>query len=268
MSGTAVTREQFLADGWCRFELDPTLARWVAEIAPVAHASAAASENARWLRCGGTWFVGVNALPNAPDGALARGSPLAGRAVDFIRNDLGLTEFFWDRGQVSIVYPGYPRQMRTESAAAFRYRNRHDAAHIDGLKREGPQRRRYLRNFQEFIFGIPTAAVAADNSPPVVWEKSHVLVREALIERFAAVPPERWPQEDVTALYKALRRRIFRTCRRVVLTGMPGEAWLVHRLTLHGVAPWTRAAAETAAPRSVVYFRPETAARERWLRGP
>lgn len=256
-------------DGWCRFAFDAALEQWVEEILPAARACVTAPENEKWRRCGDTWFVGVNALPNGPDGSLAGGMPLAGDAVDFIREKLGLTRLKWDRAQVSLVRAGYPKQMAEEADAAFRYRLEHDAAHIDGLIREGPRRRRYLRNFHRFILGIPTCEVTATMSPFVVWEGSHEYVRRAFRDYFGDLSPERWSQVDVTKFYHDLRRDIFAACNRVAVTARgPGEAYLVHRLALHGIAPWDPATPSGDAQRMIVYFRPESDSAREWLEAP
>jgi len=273
MSGSPQSRdadsgaEAFLAKGWCRFGYDATLAAWVEQILPAARAAVTRPENAG-LRCGGTWFVGVNALPNGPDGAIPGGDPIAGRAIEFIRRELGMTGFGWDRGQVSIVYPGYPQRMRSETAAAFRYRRDRDAAHIDGILHEGPDRRRHLRMYHEFILGIPAVEVTAATSPLVVWEGSHEIVRQAFRAYFGDLPPERWPDEDVTELYQCVRREVFDRCERVAVTGRPGEAYLLHRLVLHGMAPWLESAQAPADGRMIVYFRPDTGSPQSWLSAP
>lgn len=258
----------FLTRGWCRFAYDERLASWVERTLPAARAAVTARENAKWLRCGGTWFVGVNALPNDEAGAVAGGPPLAGRAVDFICRDLGLTGFDWDRAQVSVVYSGYPQPMSSESAAAFRYRYEHDAAHVDGFLREGSGRRRYLRSHHAFILGIPMAATSNGTSPFVVWENSHELVRRAFRDRFREVPPAAWRDEDVTELYHAVRREIFAVCERIELVAQPGEAYLVHRLALHGIAPWSEPGPVADDGRMIVYFRPEILAPVEWLTAP
>jgi len=262
-----MTLEDFFERGWCRFPRDATLQAWALRTLPAARAAVSLAENAKWLRCGDTWFVGVNALPNGPDGAVTGGIPLTGRAVEFIRESLGMS-VAWDRGQVSVVYPGYPRRMESETAAAFRFRRDRDAAHVDGVLRRGARKRRYLQAFHSFIFGIPLVEVRADTSPMVVWERSHELVRRSFQEFFGDVPIERWPEEDVTDLYRSVRRDIFEQCRRVVVSAVPGEAWLVHRMTLHGIAPWTRSPAGRNDARMVVYFRPEMEARRAWLEAP
>ncbi len=255
----------FLQRGWCRFEFDRVLLQWVNEILPAAQASVSAPENAEWLRCGDTWFIGVHALPNAVDGSVAGGAPLAGRAVDFIRRELGFPVLEWDRAQVSVVYPGYPKRVPSESESAFRYRRERDAAHVDGVLREGAGRRRFLRNHHDFILGIPLVEVSSGTSPFVVWERSHELVRAALQARFADVPPAQWPKEDITDLYHAIRQRVFESCTRIEVTAKPGEAYLVHRHALHGIAPWTKPDSDGAAARMIVYFRPESRSPAAWL---
>ena len=49
--------------GWCQFT-DPQLMSWVKQVLPAARATVTAPENSRWHRCEGTWFTGVNVLPN------------------------------------------------------------------------------------------------------------------------------------------------------------------------------------------------------------
>lgn len=260
--------ETFLSKGWCRFAYDEMLADWVEHALPAARAAVTAPANAAWWRCGGTWFVGVNALPNDASGAVTDGMPIRGHAIEFIHRELGLTEFAWDRAQVSVVYPGYPQPMASESAAGFRYRRERAAAHIDGVLREGPRKRRHLRKHHRFILGIPMVTVGAGASPLVVWEGSHEIVRRTLMDRFGNVPPARWQDEDITALYRSVRNRIFVECARVHLAAQPGEAYLLHRLALHGVAPWSASATAGPDGRMIVYFRPELDAPDEWLSAP
>ena len=245
----------FAETGWARFPADPALAAWAKAAAPVAEALAAdPALHPRDLRCAGAWFAGVNVFPNGADGRAPGGPPLAGAAVDFALASVGLTAVAWDRAQISVAYPGYPRHGVEESAAAFRYRRDRDAAHVDGLLREGPERRRFLAETHLFILGIPLDDPADGAAPLVVWEGSHEIMRAAFRETLAGVDPADWPRIDVTEPYQAARRRCFETCRRVALPARRGEAYVVHRLALHGVAPW--AAPMDAAPRAVAYFRP------------
>ena len=94
----------FYDKGWCRFDYDDDLAKWVRHALPSARAAVSAQANAKWLRCSGTWFAGVNVLPNSPAGEIGSSGPLLGSAVEFIE-ELGLTEFEWDSAQVSVCYP-------------------------------------------------------------------------------------------------------------------------------------------------------------------
>jgi hypothetical protein len=222
----------------------------------VAEACAADPEaRAKWLRCGGTWFAGVNVFPNDARGAVpqARVPPLQGAAIDFVRDALGLAGLAWDRAQISVCHPGYPQPWEGESEAAFRFRRDRDAAHVDGLIRDA-DRRRSLGETHGFILGIPLSESDPEAAPMVVWEGSHEVMRAAFRQRFEGVAPADWGAEDVTEAYQAARRAAFESCRRVTVTARPGGAYLVHRLALHGVAPWL-AAGET--PRAIAYFRPD-----------
>jgi len=259
---------QFFARGWCRFESDSVLRGWVDAALPAARASVTDPRHARWLRYQGTWFAGVNALPNDALGAVAGSGPLGGAAVDFVAAALGLEGFAWDAAQVSVCYPGYPLPMDGESDALLRFRRDRDAAHVDGLLREGPARRRFLREFHGFILGIPMVEFAAAASPFVVWEGSQEIVRDAFRRRFDGLPPERWSDEDVTEAYHAARQRAFETCPRIEVHARPGEAFLAHRLCVHGMAPWRDDAAAGPDGRMIVYFRPDTFGPFDWLNNP
>ena len=258
--------ETFFEQGWCKFDHEPVLADWVEQTLPAARACVAASENAQWLRCGGTWFAGVNVLTNDATGMVPGGVVLGGRVVDFIHDELGLKDFDWEPGQVSVCYPGYPKPMVAESEAAFRYRLKRDAAHVDGLIPEGPERRRHLREHHGFLLGIPMVDAGAGAAPFVIWRGSHKLIRKAFNQRFEGLRPTEWGDVDVTELYQLTRRKIFETCERVELTARVGEAYLVHRLALHGVAPWASDAEASPDGRMIVYFRPEVGGPEGWLK--
>ena len=64
-------------------------------------------------------------------------------------------------------------------------------------------------------------------------------------------------ERDVTEIYQETRRRVFETCARVVVTAPPGCAIVLHRMTLHGVAPWAKGADAAGGRRMIAYFRPE-----------
>jgi len=263
---------EFFRKGWLRFRHDPYVAGWAEKARPVAGETLDDPDLRRlWLRCGGTWFAGVNALANGPDGGLAARSipPLKGPAVDFIAQTLGFSEFAWDRAQVSICFPGYPRRGEGEIDAVFHFRRDRDAAHVDGLRRTDPGRRRNLDETHGFILGLPLSDAPAGAAPFVVYEGSHEIVRAALKDRLAGIAPTGWAAEDITEAYVAARRRCFLTCPRVTLPARPGESYIVHRLCLHGVAPWAGDA--VAGRRMIAYFRPDPlpgASPEWWLERP
>jgi hypothetical protein len=263
---------KFSQRGWCAFDHDPVLAAWVDAVRPVAEATLHDPDlRSQWLRCGDTWFAGVNALPNDSTGAVPGRNvpPLAGAAVDFIDRVLGLGTIAWDTAQVSICFPGYPQPWDGESAAAFRFRRDRDAAHVDGLRRSDPGRRRNLNEAHAFILGIPLTATQPDAAPFTIYEGSHELMRRAFRARLKGIAPADWGQEDVTEAYVAARREAFETCTRVPVHAYPGQAYLAHRLSLHGVAPW--GTSSETGPRVIVYFRPEMRAEEgraQWLDAP
>ncbi len=251
-----MSRADFLQKGWAAFPPDAAMSAWAEAARPVAQACLDDPEQrAQWLRCGGTWFAGVNVFPNDARGAVPGHGvpPLAGAAVDFACD--GLPAFDWDPAQVSVCFPGYPQPWEGETDAAFRYRLNRDAAHVDGLRRSGPDRRRTPGEVHGFILGIPLTEAAPDAAPFVVWEGSHEIMRRAFRARLAGVKPSDWMEEDVTDAYWAARREAFETCPRVPLTAPPGGAYVVHRLALHGVAPWGEEGGVT--PRMIAYFRPD-----------
>lgn len=241
--------------GWRRLGPDPRIAAWAEAARPAARAAVAAAPGG-W-RCGATWFAGVDALPNGPDGSIG-GAP-------FPWDALPLAPAVLHRGQVSVVRAGYPRPDPGETEAAARFRRDRDAAHLDGLIGEGRPPRRFIREPHAWILGIPLDA--AEASPLVVWEGSHAVLRERLLAALAVVPPDRWGETDVTEAYVAARAEAFRLCRRVVLRARPGQATLLHRLALHGVAPWDGEGGP-ADGRMIAYFRPLLPSVEAWLRGP
>ena len=264
----ALIQEQYFDLGWCSFERDSNVNTWIEYALDFARCSVSDPSNAIWMRHGHTWFVGVNALKNDHTGAVSNGPPLNGTAVEFINRYLRLGDFEWDRAQVSVCYPGYPRRSEDEAEAAHRYRIQRDAAHIDGLLRDGKEKRRFLKEYHGFILGIPMVEFSGDASPFVVWEKSHEIVRQRFRQILEQKPVEDWSSLDVTEEYHALRRRIFAECERTEIALHPGEVFLVHRLALHGMAPWGDGARAGADGRMICYFRPELSDPKMWLDAP
>ena len=63
-------------------------------------------------------------------------------------------------------------------------------------------------------------------------------------------------------------RRVFDTCERVEIAAKPGEAYVAHRLVLHGVAPWAESATAGEEGRMICYFRPISGGPKEWLTAP
>jgi len=238
-------------DGFVVFDRDARVAAWAGTVLPVAMGIASdPAARARHLRHGGTWFSGVDALPNGPRGEIA-GVPLGGPWQGHVP-DLPM-----HAGQLSIIYPGYPRQDADQSDASHRYRIIRSAAHVDGLLPEGPARRRFAREFHAYILGVPLNAV--DAAPTVVWPGSHRIMQEALS---AAIGDQPVRDVDVTDAYHAARRVAFETCAPVAIRTAPGQSFLIHRFALHGMEPWQ---GRVGPGRMIAFFRPEFADPEDWL---
>lgn len=243
------------APGWRRIAFDPRIRDWAAAALPLARR--ALDDDPAPRRSGGTWVVGLDLLPNTDDGAI------------------GGTAFPWDalplapeplhRAQLSTVFPGYPRPDPDESSASFRFRQTRAAAHLDGLLAIGPDRRRMVKEPHGWILGLPLTDCSADAAPLTVWEGSAEILRAALRAALAPHPPDIWAEVDLTEAYTTARAQVFQTCRRIDLPGRPGEAILLHRLTLHGVAPWAEGAEAPPEGRITAYFRPQLTSVSEWL---
>jgi hypothetical protein len=239
--------------GWRHIGPHPAIAAW-ADAARHAGLQTLATTTETW-RCGGTWFVGVDALPNTPDGAI-NGTPFPWDALPLPPEPL-------HPAQLSVIRPGYPQPSPDESPAAFAFRRDRDAAHLDGLLPIGPDKRRMVKEPHSWILGLPLNATTA--SPLTVWEGSHALIRAALLKALMPHPPETWGDIDITDAYQQARREVFAICRRIELPARPGEATLLHRLTLHGVAAWKPQDEAPPEGRMIAYFRPQLAAVKAWL---
>jgi len=257
---------RFLERGWLLFEPESRVSEWVKQCLPHTLNSLDDPMLAQWWRCENTWFTGVNALPNDGQGAVADGKSLHAAALDFACNTVGYRFESLDAAQVSAVYPGYPKPKLGESDSAFRYRLKWDAAHVDGLIPDPQSRRRFVQEFHAFILGIPMQGTDAGCSPLVVWEDSHVLVKETFRRILAHHPVAAWNTIDLTDHYHALRREVFSKCRRIVVNANPGQSYLLHRHTLHGISPWL--AKDDHPGRIICYFRPEFSNAVDWLEAP
>jgi len=265
------SRPRALADyaerGWMLFGVEKASRDWAAYARPLAAAALSDPRHAERYKCAGTWFCGTNVLDNDEHGALPGGPPLAGAAVDFVHRHLCSGPLAWDRAQVSVCFPGFPRQAADETDASFRFRVKRDGAHLDGLMAEGPEKRRVLREHHAFLLGLPLNDAGAGCAPFVVWEESHDIIREMLREQLGHLAPPDWPRVDLKRPYNEARKRVFEECRRVTVVPRKGEAVLVDRHVIHGTAPWSASAADTGpnASRMIAFFRPQQRDLEAWL---
>ena len=246
----------FEKDGFRLFDATPEVTAWSEKAAHVAREVVNEPElREMWLRHQETWFVGVDALPNALDGSID-GAVLSGPWEDFVT--LPAT---WHKAQVSVVYEGYPKQDAEESDANHRFRIKRAAAHVDGILLE--EGRRYLREPHSFILGLPLGESRA--SPLVIWPGSHLIMRDALRELIGCDDPK---SVDLTDRYKAARARVFEQIEPVEVHATIGQSILLHRHMLHGVAPWKTDDTAPKEGRMVAYFRPEYAQTASWLSEP
>jgi len=252
--------------GWCKFDFDQRLFDWSISIFDDATEAVHASENQHWWRHQKTWFVGVNVLENNEFAATSKVSPLQCDALDFLKDQLNASVDQMDRAQISVCLPGYPKVDPQELPAAHRYRVNRDAAHIDGLLHEGPDKQRYAKEYHEYILLIPLTALDHGASPFVVWNNSHTIMQMALHAALKGYPSEQWPNVPITQAYKESRKNIFKCCERVEIQPKIGEAILAHRLLLHGTAPWAKGVKASECGRMFCFFRPQTLTPEQWLK--
>ncbi|WP_299285681.1 hypothetical protein [uncultured Tateyamaria sp.] len=238
-------------DGFVVFDAEPSVARWAQAAARVARQIAAdPAKQAANLRHGDTWFVGVDALPNDVIGAI-EGVPLRGPWEDHV------PLLHHHAAQLSIIYPGYPQQDPDQSDANHAYRIKRHAAHVDGLLPDGPERRRYAREFHAYILGLPLNL--APQAPTVIWPGSHVIMQAAIADTIAG---REVGEVDLTDAYHAARKEVFAQIEPVPITATPGQSFLIHRFALHGTAPWD---GPDGPERTIAFFRPEFDDPADWL---
>ena len=213
-----------------------------------------------WLQCEGTWFVGVDALPNDRFGGIGD-VPFPQVLQDHFRGDK-------HPAQLSIMYPGYPKPRAGESDAAFGYRVRRDAAHVDGILAIGPDRRRFVKEPHAYILGIPVTQCGQGASPMVIWRGSHHIMRAAFRDAFDGCDPADWSNIDVTEAYTAARNKVFETCDRDIVHVDVGCAYAIHPLMLHGVSAWEQGADAPEDGRIIAYFRPQLTSVVDWINCP
>lgn len=242
--------QAFAAHGWALFPPEAATRHWAERALHETRSALRDPDLAHLHVCEGTWFVGLEALPNDADGGLAGAPPLDGAAVAFLRDGPGWPALH--RAQLSVTFPGYPRPRAGETAAAFRYRRDRDAAHVDGVIGKGTPKRRFVEEPHAFIFGIGLSCPDVAAAPLAVYDGSHRIMRDAFRAALKDVSSEDMVRIDVTDAYIAARRRCFETCRRREMPLEAGAVVVLHPMLLHGVAPWRAG----NGIRATAYFRP------------
>ncbi len=216
------------------------------------------------LRCGGTWFVGANFLDNDSFGTLNK-VRLEGMAIEAILERYGRLFCEWDRAQISICYPGYPKPSKQETAAAFSFRKNSFGAHVDGILPIGNPKRRYAKEYHAFIFGIPLEDYNQFAAPVVVWEGSHRIIRTFLSRVLLQNGVEKWKNLDITQIYAEARKEALSKCKKKIIHVPLGGCYVLHRLAVHGIMPWKKRGNSEAESRMVAYFRPILKDSQFWL---
>ena len=249
--------------GYIEFGYDEQIAKW-AECAKKKSSRILAdpAHLQKWLQCEGTWFVGVDVLPNNSTGDF-QNTKLPTVFKSFM-DKINLKPYH--KAQLSVIFPGYPKPRIGDSEAAFEYRRKRDAAHVDGLLPIGEEKRRYLVEPHGVILGIPLNNTHPGASPIVVWEGSHSIMQKEFSRLFSNINPSDWKDVDVTDTYKKARKYCFENCNRITITGSVGTGYALHPLLLHGIAPWVcPIKGPESASRQVAYFRPLLRNVQDWL---
>ncbi len=254
-------------DGWYQFSADDQILGWLESIQTVVGQAIAAPQNQHWWRYQGTWFVGVNVLPNDGRGRVNAGPTLTGAAANFLAKYLKADLGAFDKAQLSIVRAGYPQADKHETKAALAYRRDRDAAHIDGLLKDAVAAGRYAREYHHYLWAIALHDGSLCTSPLVVWRGSHRLIQDSFRRFFADKDIESISQYDVSECYAATRKQVFEQCERVALPLQRGQSVVAHRFLLHGTAPWSRSqrGIKQTDARGLCFFRPELKDLHRWL---
>ncbi len=258
----------FKSKGWCFLSKDIHTCRW---IDAVKERICKKFEHAEYenedFKSGFTWFAGVNFLANGPSGGVD-GVPFSLKLWSELSTKFGSGIKYWDAGQVSICWRGYPKKDPLETEKSFKYRLNRFASHVDGLIPLGTKKRRFVNEFHAFILGIPIVNNRLDSAPLVVWEGSHVIFRNMFGKVFLNIPETEFCDMDLTEIYQQYRRKVFLTCRPKQVVPANNQLYILDRHLLHGVTPWKldndlakwhyegQFGVNPLQGRIVVYFRP------------
>jgi len=257
---------QLALQGWGQLPVSTELEAWQNYTLPFALQRMQAPDLQQWWRYQNTWFVGVNALPNDTNGALDTGPSLPTDLLKQLTDYVACTELALDQAQISACMPGYPKACADEPAASFAFRTQYYAAHLDGLRPLGPERRRHLTEQHSLILGIPLSNHLPEAGPVMVWPGSHKLIQAWLQAEFANVPEPQWLEKDLTHGYQSVRRHILETIQPEPIYTPPGGAYIIHRHAIHGQGLWPENIANVGNNgRIIAYFRPHLHKPTDWL---
>ena len=159
-------------NGWCFLNTDNDHYDWINEAKKQIKFKF--SQNVikdQDFRSGSTWFVGTNFLDNNSQGKIGS-RQLSKKIINNISSYFGTKIQYWDKGQVSICWPGYPKKDTLESEKSFNFRIKRFASHIDGIIPLGSKKRRFAKEYHAFILGLPIMNNFKNNASLVVWELS------------------------------------------------------------------------------------------------
>lgn len=247
--------------GWVKFCSDKRLLNWLDSLQKNCDIDSLYPRHDyhHLWRCDGTWFVGVDTIPNDHHGIVRQSLPLDGSIIDFIKQHLWQRPQ-WHRGQLSVCFPEYPKKGDEDTLKSWQFRIKHHAAHCDGIHGIGKftndqKKSRFLKEHHRFILAIPLDNITQHNAPMMLWQESHRLIQKMLCDVFANMLTCEWQNYDITKIYQHCRRHILETITPIAMTANYGDAYLLHRHLLHGIKSWDRANHE-AKIRRIIYFRP------------
>ena len=257
--------DSFDQNSWVVFDQDKAMVDWANEARKSVKKNLSSKViDKKQLRCGDTWFVGVNFLENNWSGTIGNVAFNGGAVKAILQRYKELFDE-WDKAQVSICFQGYPKKNESETEASFNYRKTHFGAHVDGILPVGKPKRRYAKEHHSFIFGVPLVHYNDSAAPIVVWEGSHHIIRNFLVKKLSSTPSNLWEHEDITKIYNEARREVFLKCKQKQIVVPVGGSYLLHRLALHGVLPWGEKGDSDKEGRMIAYFRPLLNQSRFWL---
>ena len=255
-------------NGWCFLNTDNDHYDWINEAKKQIKFKF--SQNVikdQDLRSGSTWFVGTNFLDNNSQGKIGA-RQFSKKIINNISSYFGTKIQYWDKGQVSICWPGYPKKDTLESEKSFNFRIKRFASHIDGIIPLGSKKRRFAKEYHAFILGLPIMNNFKNNASLVVWEGSHKIFRNFFRNIYEGVSSNKISHIDITELYNECRNKVFTKCNVKKIVPNFKQPYLLDRHLLHGIDQWKdqnfgsyvikhkNSVNNLSNGRIVVYFRP------------